>query len=617
MRDEDVDILGIQETIRQDFTIAELESLSRHKFAWNWLPANGHSGGILLGVKEETFEVEDMDRGELFVSMALTHRQSNLKWEVIIVYGPADHRRSQAFLAELKSKVERCDTPVVVAGDFNLLRSPDDKSSANVDFPRMRMFNDCITDLALREIAWVGARYTWSNNQRDPIRSVLDRVFVSVEWEIAFPLCSLRAVTRFGSDHIPLLLSSGGGSHPRLNRFHFENFWLQQPGFVEAVQAKWVAAATSPPRVFNAVDVWHHCAKLARQFMRGWGANLGAALRLQKGNILSEIQALDHEAVLVGLSAEGWSHRYTLETSLMEIYKGEETFWRQWSRKNWILQGDANTAYFHAIANGRRRKCSIPFLWEGTRLIEDPRAIPSHIYDFYKVLFSAGPRTGVALAMDLWPAGARVTDDENAELTLPFLPDEVARAIGDMKTNSAPGPDGLHVAFFQKFWEQLRPVVMPMFQEFYIGTLVMPRLNFGVITLIPKVTGATDIRQFRPITVINVIQRIFAKVCATRLAPVLECLTHPLQFAFLKGRFLHDGVLALHEIIHEVKARRHKGVFLKLDFQKAYDRLDWTFLRQVLERRGFDDRVICWIMQFVMSGNTAININGVVGPYFK
>jgi hypothetical protein len=91
------------------------------------------------------------------------------------------------------------------------------------------------------------------------------------------------------------------------------------------------------------------------------------------------------------------------------------------------------------------------------------------------------------------------------ELTLPFLPEKVARAIKDMKANSAPGLDGLPVSFFQTFWEQLQAVIMPIFQEFYTGTLVMSRLNYGVITLIPKVVGATDIRQFRLITVINVI----------------------------------------------------------------------------------------------------------------
>uniref|UniRef100_A0A453SAZ9 Reverse transcriptase domain-containing protein n=1 Tax=Aegilops tauschii subsp. strangulata TaxID=200361 RepID=A0A453SAZ9_AEGTS len=75
-----------------------------------------------------------------------------------------------------------------------------------------------------------------------------------------------------------------------------------------------------------------------------------------------------------------------------------------------------------------------------------------------------------------------------------------------MKACSAPGPDGLPVVFFQKFWEILRSAIMPMFHEFYVGTLDMARINYGVISLIPKVVGATDIRQFRPITVINVLE---------------------------------------------------------------------------------------------------------------
>jgi hypothetical protein len=148
-----------------------------------------------------------------------------------------------------------------------------------------------------------------------------------------------------------------------------------------------------------------------------------------------------------------------------------------------------------------------------------------------------------------------VSADENMELTIPFSLEEVRRAIMEMKADSTSGLDGLLVIFFQKVWEKIQAVIMPMFQEFYIGTLVMSRLNFGVITLIPKIVGGMDIHQFRPIIVINVIQQIFLKVCASRLAPVMERL-----------RYIHDGILALHEIIHEVKVRCLKGVFLKLDF---------------------------------------------------
>ena len=141
-------MVGLQETIRQDFSIQELERLTPNKFTWQWLPAVGRSGGILMGVKDEKFEVEDMDRGEFFLSMTITDRTSHFCWEVIIVYGPADHSRSATFLTEMRAKVSRCHTPVVVAGDFNLIRSSEEKSSNLVDLPRMRAFNECIADLA-------------------------------------------------------------------------------------------------------------------------------------------------------------------------------------------------------------------------------------------------------------------------------------------------------------------------------------------------------------------------------------------------------------------------------------------------------------------------------------
>ncbi|KAI4966723.1 hypothetical protein ZWY2020_037025 [Hordeum vulgare] len=135
LRREEIDIVGLQETIHHDFSMHELQRLSRHQFVWQWLPAAGHSGGILLGVREDAFSVEDMDRGEFFVSMSVTARRVHLSWEVIIVYGPADHGRSTDFLAELKKARTRCTTPVVVAGDFNLVRWASDKSSPNVDRP--------------------------------------------------------------------------------------------------------------------------------------------------------------------------------------------------------------------------------------------------------------------------------------------------------------------------------------------------------------------------------------------------------------------------------------------------------------------------------------------------
>jgi hypothetical protein len=92
------------------------------------------------------------------------------------VYGPADHSRSPLFLQELEEVVARATSPVLVAGEFNLIRVSADKNNRNIDWSRVNLFNDSIARLQLREVVRSGARFTWTNKQLNPVRSVLDRV---------------------------------------------------------------------------------------------------------------------------------------------------------------------------------------------------------------------------------------------------------------------------------------------------------------------------------------------------------------------------------------------------------------------------------------------------------
>ncbi|KAE8783092.1 hypothetical protein D1007_43469 [Hordeum vulgare] len=225
MREERIDIVAIQKTMRTEFSHSELEPPSSHLFSWHWLPSSGttgHSGSILLGVKDATFEIGSMDRGEFYVSMELFEQALN--FDVIVVYGPADHHRSTAFLEELKRKVAAAQLLMVVGGEFDLIRSEAGKSNNLVNFLRMQMFNNCIMDLGLRELDRVGARFAWTNRQADLTRFVLNRVLVSLEWELRCPLALLKAITRIGSDHVPLLLSFIDDRPPQPPRFRFEIF---------------------------------------------------------------------------------------------------------------------------------------------------------------------------------------------------------------------------------------------------------------------------------------------------------------------------------------------------------------------------------------------------------
>jgi hypothetical protein len=91
---------------------------------------------------------------------------------------------------------------------------------------------------------------------------------------------------------------------------------------------------------------------------------------------------------------------------------------------------------------------------------------------------------------------------------------------------------------------------------------------------------------------------------------------HKSQTAFLKGRNIINSVLALHEILHEIKKNRKIEVVLKLDFEKAYDKVHWGFLLQCLEKRGFCSVWCDWIRSVLENGTVAIKLNDSIWPYF-
>jgi exonuclease III len=150
-----------------------------------------------------------------------------LKLEIMGIYEPADHTFSREFLTEITNKINSLNEPLIMGGDFNLIRSQEDKNNDSINWARLNMFNDAISDWEVREIPPTGARFTWTNKQLNPVRSVVDRVFISPLLEPRFPLCSVAAETSLGSNHTPLILDTRDDSPIRSNRFFFETGWFE------------------------------------------------------------------------------------------------------------------------------------------------------------------------------------------------------------------------------------------------------------------------------------------------------------------------------------------------------------------------------------------------------
>jgi hypothetical protein len=115
---------------------------------------------------------------------------------------------------------------------------------------------------------------------------------------------------------------------------------------------------------------------------------------------------------------------------------------------------------------------------------------------------------------------------------------------------------------------------MSLFKNFYENKLPLFSLNFGIITLLPKQKEASHIKQYRPICLLNVSFKIFTKVMVNRMTGIALKLITPSQMAFMPGRNIMGGVVMLHETIHKIHQKKMSGVILKLEFEKAYDKVN-------------------------------------------
>ena len=140
--------------------------------------------------------------------------------------------------------------------------------------------------------------------------------------------------------------------------------------------------------------------------------------------------------------------------------------------------------------------------------------------------------------------------------------------------------------------------------------------NATFLTLIPKEIGSEDPGKFRPIALCNVIYKIITKVIANRLRPLLPILISPEQAGFVEGRQILDGIILVHEVIHSLKQDKTPGMLLKLDLSKAYDKLNWDFLKGILRSFGFEERWIRWISNLVSSTFFSILVNGTPSQPF-
>ncbi|KAF5465338.1 hypothetical protein F2P56_015356 [Juglans regia] len=213
-----------------------------------------------------------------------------------------------------------------------------------------------------------------------------------------------------------------------------------------------------------------------------------------------------------------------------------------------------------------------------------------------------------------------VTNEMNQALLRPYCALEVKEALFQMDGLSSPGPDGFPAAFYQQNWDVVGSQVSESVLYVLNSKGNLDDINNTFITLIPKKKNCTKVSDFRPISLCNVLYKIISKTIANMLKKILPSIISQNQSAFIPGRLLSDNVIVAFETLHSMHckmASREGYMAMKLDMSKAYDRVEWSFLRAALCKMGFDFAWVELVMRCVESVSYSILVNGIPQSVFS
>ena len=161
-----------------------------------------------------------------------------------------------------------------------------------------------------------------------------------------------------------------------------------------------------------------------------------------------------------------------------------------------------------------------------------------------------------------------------------------------MHPSISPGLDGMSPFFFQMYWNIVGDDVIEVVLSILSSGHMLHKMNYTHIVLIPKINGPKHVADLRPIRLANVVFRIVSKVLANQLKQILPNVISESQSAFVPNRLITDNTTVTFEILHRMQNKRRgkKGqIVIKLDISKAYDCVEWRFLRSIMLKLGFDE----------------------------
>ena len=540
------------------------------------------------------------------------------------IYAPTqDHVDEQLqFFKSLKNDIEENqDKNLIIGGDFNLYMTRLDKDdmvykpNKSCDLLTSYMDDYNISDI-WRTLNPDIKRYTW-RRCHPIIQSRLDYWLVSSELIYNVQSCDIKPSIKTDHSLITLKLISNQESHRGRGLWKFNTSLLADKHFVNHITNQIQDLKEQHKSIENSSLKWelikmslrHACIDFSKEKAK-ITHKIENDLRKKLETLNKELDVTSDNEVLIRFN-ETKAELERINAIKTEGYKIR-------SKAEIIEQDEKGTKYFLNLEKRNAKLKNITKLQVETgAIITDSDRILKEQGKFYKKLYTPAEAEPDFEHLYLNENIPKITKASKEQCDLPITLEECKKALNNMKINKTPGTDGFPVEFYRYFWEELGPLIHESFLYAFNNNILSSEQRRAVLRLIPKKDkNITQLKNWRPISLLNTDYKLLTHVLANRIQEVLSDIISKDQSGYLKGRYIGLNIRTIIDIISNVEENNDSALLTFLDFEKAFDKINWTFMFKTIDKFGFGVNFQKWVKILYTDIESCVINNGVTSKYF-
>lgn len=572
------------------------------------------SSGVAVLLKGWGFNIQRVQHVIAGRVLSIDIEWDNASIRLINVYCPSELSERLETLKALQPLLV-CGREVILGGDFNCLVDRKDRlstSAVNLDASSGSLQN-IVKDFRLSDAFRVAnpsiPGYTWSNGRT---HSRIDFIFMSMGLQVV----KASVTPTFFSDHSKLNCSLvlKGNPRSRISRSTWKlNVSLLQDVRVVGRLREKIIQWSSLRFFFDSVgDWWEEVKNRAKLFL----IEVGKKAAKKKRFVLQRQQAKLQR--LYTLAQNGFEVRDEISQLKRDMLLLSAEVSRGLITRSRIqhLEGNEKCSryFFRKLTRTRNTMGSIKDQY-GNEITEG-QDILTTVQRFYADLYKEEDLEREALERLLSCVATNLRDSDDV-LDCDLTEDDLTKALESMENNKAPGADGLPKEFYTTFWDVLKAPLLTMYKEGLAKGTLPASLREGTISLLFKKGDKKDIKNWRPLTLLGVDRKILAKALFLRLQGVVGKVVAEDQTCVVPGRSMGDSLALVRDAYLYAVDRKAPLAIAGLDLEKAFDRINHTYLKEVLGAFGLGPKMRAWIDLLYTNCESKVTVNGMTSESFQ